>query len=49
MTENKQNIKSSDLGLSPVLGVLSPKPNNAPDEQNPVKRKKKKPKRGFRK
>ncbi|MDD4432303.1 MAG: DUF5712 family protein [Parabacteroides sp.] len=48
MTENKQSFKS-DLGLSFALGILSPEPSNTPDEQIPVKRKKKKPKRGFRK
>lgn len=47
--ESKQSANQSDLGLSSVLGVLSPEPSNAPDEQIPMKRKKKKPKRGFRK
>lgn len=53
MTEYKQNSKQyanqSDLGLSSVLGIISTEPSNTPDEQIPVKRKNKKPKRGFRK
>ncbi len=37
-----------DLGLSSVLGLLTPDVSNKEDEQIPKKRKKKKPKRGFR-
>lgn len=45
----KQSSKQSDLGLSSRLSVLSPEPSNTSNEQMPVKKKKKKPKRGFRK
>jgi hypothetical protein len=45
---NKQDANSTDLGLSSVLGILTPDANNQ-EEELPVKRKKKKqPKRGFR-
>ncbi|NDV82250.1 DUF5712 family protein [Bacteroides sp. 51] len=47
--ENKQSFNLSDLGLSSALGLLTPEPNNSDEEQQiPMKRKKKKPKRGFR-
>lgn len=46
--ENKQDSNSPDLGLSSVFGVLTPDTNNREKEQLPVKKKKKKPKRGFR-
>jgi len=48
--EKKQAVsQGSDLGLSSVLGVLTPTPSNS-DEEQPIKRPKKKkiPKRGFR-
>ncbi len=45
---NKQDSNSPDLGLSSVFGVLTPDTNNRDEEQLPVKKKKKKPKRGFR-
>lgn len=45
LTEN--NIP--DLGLSSALGLLTPNVSNKEEEQIPMKRKKKKPKRGFRK
>lgn len=46
--EKTQAVGFPDLGLSSVLGILTPKPGNGNDEQ-PIKRpKKKKPKRGFR-
>lgn len=45
---NKQDSNSTDLGLSSVLGILTPDTNNREEEQLPVKKKKKKqPKRGF--
>lgn len=48
-TGNKQNFNLPDLGLSSALGLFTPEPNNSNEEQQiPVKRKKKKPKRGFR-
>jgi len=43
-----QSGSSPDLGLSSALGILSPDPNNTPDEQMAMKIKKKKPKRGLR-
>ena len=47
-SDNKQlNINVPDLGLSSVFGLLTPDVNKE-DEQIPMKRKKKKPKRGFR-
>ncbi|NDV58207.1 DUF5712 family protein [Bacteroides sp. 519] len=47
--EDKQSFSLPDLGLSSVLGLLTPEPNNGNEEQQiPMKRKKKKPKRGFR-
>ncbi|MDD4516218.1 DUF5712 family protein [Massilibacteroides sp.] len=47
--ENKQNSTSSDLGLSSVLGLLTPETGNSEDEPIPKKKKiKKKPKWGFR-
>ena len=45
--DNKQPIKVPDLGISSVLGLLAPDVNKE-EEQTPVKRKKKKPKRGLR-
>jgi hypothetical protein len=48
--EKKQAVShGSDLGLSSVLGILTPTPSNS-DEEQPIKRPKKKkiPKRGFR-
>lgn len=39
---------NTDLGLSSVLGLFTPDTNQQEEEQTPVKRKKKKPKRGFR-
>ena len=48
-SENKQsNINMPDLGLSSVLGLFTPDVANKEDEKAPRKRKKKKPKRGFR-
>lgn len=47
--ENKQSFNLPDLGLSSVLGLLTPEPNNNEEEQQmSMKKKKKKPKRGFR-
>ncbi|KAA6324639.1 hypothetical protein EZS27_026051 [termite gut metagenome] len=46
--ENIQNSNQSDLGLSSVLGLLTLDTSNQEEEQIPVKRKKKKPKWGFR-
>lgn len=46
--ENKQSFNLPGSGLSSVLGLLTPDTNSKEDEQIPVKRKKKKPKRGFR-
>ncbi|MDR1503834.1 MAG: DUF5712 family protein [Prevotella sp.] len=53
MTENlignKQSFNLPDVGLSSVLGLLTPDTGNKEDEQIPMKKKiKKKPKRGFR-
>jgi ribosomal protein S15P/S13E len=46
--ENKQSFNIPDLGLSSVLGLLTPDTNKE-DEQIPMKKKiKKKPKKGFR-
>jgi len=45
--ESKQNSTSADFGLSSELDLLTPNVSNKEDEQ-PVKRKKKKPKRGLR-
>lgn len=47
-SDNRQtNISVPDLDLSSVFGLLTPDVNKE-EEQAPVKRKKKKPKRGFR-
>ncbi|MFV0537991.1 MAG: DUF5712 family protein [Dysgonomonas sp.] len=46
--EDKQSFNLPDLGLSSALGLLTPDVSNKEEEQIPVKRKKKKPKRGFR-
>ncbi|TFD96868.1 clindamycin resistance transfer factor BtgB [Dysgonomonas capnocytophagoides] len=40
-------IMQSDLGLSSVLGLFTPNISNQGEEQAPVKKKKKKPKRGL--
>lgn len=49
MKEDKQSFNLPDLGLSSVFGLFTPEPNNSNEEQQiPVKRKKKKPKRGFK-
>ena len=45
--EEKQTSNTPNLGLSSALGLFTPKPNNN-EEQIPMKRKKKKSKRGFR-
>ena len=45
--DKQSNINVPDLGLSSVLGLLTPDINRE-EEQTPVKRKKKKPKRGFK-
>ena len=47
-TENKQSFNFPDLGLSSALGLLTPDVSNQEEQQTPVKRKKKKPRRGFR-
>ena len=48
-TENKHTSNLSDLGLSSVLGLLTPDINTNEEQQTPMKKKiKKKPKRGFR-
>jgi hypothetical protein len=46
--EHREENAQSDSGLSSVLGIFTPDANNKEDEQMPMKRKKKKPKRGFR-
>ncbi|WP_165043378.1 DUF5712 family protein [Dysgonomonas sp. ZJ709] len=46
--DNKQSSNLPDLGLSSALGLLTPDVSNQEEEQAPMKRKKKKPKRGFR-
>ncbi len=46
--ENKQSFNLPDLGLSSALGLLTPDVSNTNEEQMPVKRKKKKPKRGLK-
>ncbi|GAE84966.1 hypothetical protein GGR06_003647 [Bacteroides reticulotermitis] len=49
MKEDKQSFNLPDLGLSSALGLLTPEPDNSNEEQQiPMKRKKKKPKRGLR-
>ncbi|GHU09842.1 clindamycin resistance transfer factor BtgB [Alphaproteobacteria bacterium] len=45
--ENKHDSNLPDLGLSSVFGLFTPD-TNSKEEEIPVKRKKKKPKRGFR-
>lgn len=47
-TENKQSFNLPHLGLSSALGLLTPEPSSNEEQQIPVKRKKKKPKRGYR-
>lgn len=48
-SDDKQpNINVSDLGLSSVFGLLTPDIDSKEEEQIPMKRKKKKPERGFR-
>jgi hypothetical protein len=46
--ENKQGSNTTDLGLSSVLGLLTPDVNSKEEEQISMRIKKKKPKRGFR-
>lgn len=46
--ENKQSFNIPDLGLSSALGLLTPDVNKQEEEQSPMKRKKKKPKKGIR-
>lgn len=46
--DDKQSFSIPDLGLSSALGLLTPELNNNEEQQIPVKRKKKKPKRGFK-
>jgi hypothetical protein len=46
--ENKQSFNLPGLGLSSVLGLFTPDTNSKEEEQIPMKRKKKKPKRGFK-
>jgi hypothetical protein len=47
--ENKQTFNLPDLGLSSALGLLTPDVYNNKDQQQvPIKRKKKKPKKGIR-
>ncbi len=48
--ENKQSFNLPDTGLSSVLGFFTPdvNRNDNEDEQIPMKRKKKKPRRGFK-
>jgi hypothetical protein len=47
--ENKQYFNAPDLGLSSVLGIFTPEPSfEEPKQPTILKKKKKKPKRGFR-
>lgn len=47
--EDNQSFNLPDMGLSSVLGLLTPEEGNTEDEQIPKKKKiKKKPKRGYR-
>jgi hypothetical protein len=47
--ENKQTINLPDMGLSSALGLLTPDISNSEEEQQPVKKKRKRqPKRGYR-
>lgn len=46
--ENKQSFNIPNLGLSSALGLLTPDLNKQEEEQSPMKRKKKKPKKGIR-
>lgn len=46
--ENKQSFNLPNLGLSSALGLLTPDVNNQEEEQSPMKRKEKKPKKGIR-
>ncbi|SBV90879.1 DUF5712 family protein [uncultured Dysgonomonas sp.] len=46
--EDKQSFSLPDLGLSSALGMLTPDTNKQGEQQIPVKRKNKKPKRGFK-
>lgn len=46
--ENKQSSNLPDLGLASALGLFTPNVSNLEEEQAPMKRKKKKPKKGFR-
>lgn len=47
-TENKQSYNLVDLRLSSALSLLTPEPNNDKEQHIPMKRKRKKAKRGFR-
>jgi len=46
--EDKQSFSLPDLGLSSALSLLTPEPNSNEEQQIPMKRKKKKPRKGFR-
>jgi hypothetical protein len=46
--DEQPNINVPDLGLSPVFSLLTPDVSNKGEEQIPMKRKNKNPKRGFR-
>lgn len=48
-TKNKQSFNLPDLGLSSPLGLLTPDTNEQEEQQIPMKRKNKKPKRGLKK
>lgn len=45
--DNNQNFNLPDIGLSSVLRIFTPDVSNKEEEQIPVKRKKKQPKRGV--
>ena len=46
--EDNQSFNLPDLGLSSVLGIFTPGISKEEEQQLPIKKKKKKPKRGFR-
>jgi hypothetical protein len=46
--EKNQSFNLPNLGLSSALGLLTPDVNKQEEEQSPMKRKKKKPKKGIR-
>lgn len=48
LDDKQSNINVPDLGLSSVFSLLTPNIDNKEEEQTSMKRKKKKPKRGFR-